>query len=97
MAADDSMDSETRARMVIAAATRAMLGAQPAPVELCEELHAAVMAAYNVLGKALYKFESRVDRADVRNQRTRLKALARQLESHHMRPRVARFAQRGDT
>jgi hypothetical protein len=82
----------------------AVLGAQPlpvaqatpAPVELCEDIHAALIAAYNVMGKALYKFDTRVERADVRNQRARLKALAQALESQHMRPRGQRFKQRGD-
>jgi hypothetical protein len=68
----------------------------PAPVEVCEDIHAAMIAAYNILGKALYKFDDRVSRTDIRNQRARLKRLANQLESRHMRPRGQRFRQRGD-
>jgi hypothetical protein len=95
---------EQNARAVIAAAELcAAVGLSldgnpvPAPVEVCEDIHGALIAAYNVLGKALYKFDNRVERTDVRNQRARLKRLANQLESRHMRPRAQRFRQKGDT
>jgi hypothetical protein len=95
------MDSEERARAIVAAAERLLRDSMPAcpapaPVGLCEDIHGALMAAYNILGKAYDKFDNGVARADIRNQRARLKRLANQLESQHMRPRGQRFKQRGD-
>jgi hypothetical protein len=96
------MDSDERARVVLEQPANLLPSAMdfdgptPAPVGLCEDLHAALVAAYNVLGKALYKFDTGPDRADVHNQRARLKRLANQLEANHMRPRIQRFKQKGD-
>ena len=96
------MDSDERARAVLEQlanllpSTMDFEGPTPAPVELCEDLHAALVAAYNVLGKSLYKFNAGPDRSDVCNQRARLKRLANQLEANHMRPRIQRWKQRGN-
>jgi hypothetical protein len=68
----------------------------PAPVELCEDIRTELTAAWNILGKALYRFDAGPDRRDVVNHRRRIKELIATLESQHTRTTSQRLRTRGE-
>lgn len=68
----------------------------PAPVELCNDIHSELCAAWNILGKALYRFDAGPDRRSVIEHRHRIKQLITRLESHHTRKRTRRLRTRGE-